>query len=47
LKEVKELVDQRPSRDEDLEQIHLLRKLLDQKETEFQNILEEAKHCRL
>jgi DNA-binding transcriptional MerR regulator len=47
LKEVKELVEERPSREEDVEQINMLKDLLNNKEKEFQKVMEEAKCYKL
>ncbi len=47
LKEVQGLVEDRPSREEDIEQISILKELLNQKEREFQKALNEAKGYRL
>jgi hypothetical protein len=47
LKEVQGLVEERPSREEDVEQISILKDLLTQKEREFQKALNEAKGYRL
>lgn len=47
LKEVKELVEVRPSRTEDVEQITILKDMLNRKEKEMEKVMEEVKSYKL